>query len=295
MRFSLTVCVLCLLALIVSGCGSNADGIGTPPQAQGDLNPETLLVALLPDEDPAEIIRMHDGLKQYLEDRLQCQVTLVVHHDYGIMVEAMRSGNLHLAYFGPATYIVTKDAGTHIEAFAAKKRGGSTTYTGIIIANSDSGVTAISEIAGKTMAYGDPGSTSSHLIPKRMLLAEGLRPRHEYEEVFLGAHDAVAINVAEGNVAAGGMSVGIYNRLVEQGTIDPEKAVVIAESPHYPQYPWTMRSDLSADLQAAIRAAFLELDDPEILAAMQADGFGAVSDSDYDIVRDLEQVVAEYR
>ncbi|TVR13878.1 MAG: phosphate/phosphite/phosphonate ABC transporter substrate-binding protein [Planctomycetota bacterium] len=287
--------MLLIILYVSMACSSDPDGIGTPPQAEGNLEPETLVVALLPDEDPAEILRLHDGLKNFLQERLQRQVELVVHHDYGIMVEAMRSGHLHLAYFGPATYIVCKDAGTHIEPFAAKKRGGSTTYTGIIIANPDSGVRTISDIAGKTMAYGDPGSTSSHLIPKRMLLAENLRPRHDYNEVFLGSHDAVAMNVATGNVAAGGMSVGIYTRLVEQGSIDPQHAVVIAESPSYPQYPWTMRSDLSPALQRAIRDAFLQLDDADILAAMQADGFGPVSDQDYDIVRELEKTVADYR
>ncbi|TVR43410.1 MAG: phosphate ABC transporter substrate-binding protein, partial [Planctomycetota bacterium] len=41
--------------------------------------------------------------------------------------------------------------------------------------------------------------------------------------------------------------------------------------------------------------AFLELEDPAILRLMAAEGFGPVSDADYDVVRALERSVADYR
>ncbi|WP_308796916.1 PhnD/SsuA/transferrin family substrate-binding protein [Tolypothrix sp. FACHB-123] len=62
---------------------------------------------------------------------------------------------------------------------------------------------------------------------------------------------------------------------------------VLAESEPFPQYPWTMRSDLNPELKAKIRSAFIELKDQTVLKPFKADGFDAIEDKNYDVVRDL--------
>ncbi len=141
------------------------------------------------------------------------------------------------------------------------------------------------------MAYGDQASTSSHLIPKSMLVENGLKAEEDYEEVFLGAHDAVAVAVENGNAQAGGLSQPIFESLVERGTIDPNKVNIIAESKPYPQYPWTMRSDLDPELKTKIAQAFTKLEDPEVLKPFKAQGFDSIQDRDYDVVRELGQML----
>ena len=53
-------------------------------------------------------------------------------------------------------------------------------------------------IKGKTVAFGDPASTSSRLFPELKLSDEGLKAGDDYKQVFLGAHDAVALAVQGG-------------------------------------------------------------------------------------------------
>ncbi len=141
------------------------------------------------------------------------------------------------------------------------------------------------------MVYGDQASTSSHLIPKSMLKEKGLKAGENYEEVFVGAHDAVAVAVANGKAEAGGLSKPIFMGLIEKGIIDKNKVIVIAESKPFPQYPWTMRSDLDPELKTQIQQAFLELEDEAILKPFKADGFQSVTDQDYDVVRNLGKVL----
>ena len=69
--------------------------------------------------------------------------------------------------------------------------------------------------------------------------------------------------------------------------IKPQKVKVIATSMPFPQYPWTMRSDLNPQLKQKIRTAFLEINDPAVLKPFKAEGFGAVTDKDYNVVRNL--------
>jgi phosphonate transport system substrate-binding protein len=171
------------------------------------------------------------------------------------------------------------------------KKKGSTTYQGVIIANTSSGINSLADIAGKDMAFGDTASTSSHLIPKSMLKEKGLEAKRDYREHFLGAHDAVAISVQNGKAQAGGLSKPIFESLVQRNIIDPAKVKVIAESKQYPEYPWSMRSDLTPALKEKIRSAFIGLTDKDVLKAFKADGFGPMADKDYDVIRDLARIL----
>ena len=254
--------------------------------ASSNPDPETLKVALLPDENASTVIKNNKPLEIYLEKELGKKIELVVTTDYSSMIEAMRHGRIDMAYFGPLSYVLAKQK-SDIEPFAAMKQKGSTTYQSVLIANTGAGIAKISDIVNKNVAYGDKASTSSHLIPKSILAENGLKAGENYREHFAGAHDAVAMAVQNGHAQAGGLSKPIFESLVQRGLVDPNKVKVLAESKPYPQYPWTMRSNLKPELKEKIRAAFLNLKDPEVLKPFKADGFGPISDKDYDVVRSL--------
>lgn len=260
--------------------------LGNDVYAAPNPDPGTLKIALLPDENASTVIKHNQPLKAYLEKTLGKKVELIVTTDYSSMIEAMRHGRLDLAYFGPLSYVLAKQK-SNIEPFAALKQKGSTTYQAVLIVNANAGINKIGDIANKNVAFGDKASTSSHLIPKSMLAAAGLKAGENYREHFVGAHDAVALAVQNGHAQAGGLSKPIFEALVQRGMIKRDKVKVLAESRPFPQYPWTMRSNLSPELKDRIRAAFIGMKDPEVLKPFKADGFGPVSDRDYDVVRDL--------
>lgn len=79
----------------------------------------------------------------------------------------------------------------------------------------------------------------------------------------------------------------IFESMVNRGLVSRDKVAVITESAPFPQYPWTMRSDLEPGLKQRIRAAFLDLKDPAVLKPFKADGFAPIADGDYDVVREL--------
>ena len=255
--------------------------------AAAEANPQVLKVALLPDENAATIIKKNQPLKAYLEKTLGKKIELVVTTDYSSMIEAMRFGRLELAYFGPLSYTLAKSK-SEIEPFAARLRKGHKTYHSVVIGNVEKGVTSIEKAKGGDVAYGDTASTSSHLIPKSMLRAHGLTAGKDYKEHFTGAHDAVAMAVQNGNAIAGGLSKPIFESLVERKIISADKVKVLEVSKPFPQYPWTMRSDLDPALKEKIRNAFYELKDKSVLKPFKADGFAPISDADYDVVRDLQ-------
>jgi phosphonate transport system substrate-binding protein len=272
------------------------------PAFAADYDPDLLKVALLPDEDAATIIQDNKPLASYLESKLGKKVELVVTTDYSSMIEAMRFGRIDIAYFGPASYTIAKDkmqgGKLDIAPFAARLKGGSTTYQSVLIANAEKGPESIEAIkkSGMDIAFGDPASTSSHFAPKFTLLKAGVADKADYKSNFLGAHDAVAVNVQRGNAPAGGLSRVIFERLLEKGTIDKSKVRVLGYSADIPQYPWVMRTDMKPALQESVKKAFyaLKKGTPEgdaVLKPFKADGFAAIADKDYDIIRDIRKNV----
>ncbi len=205
------------------------------------------------------------------------------------MIDAMRFGRIDLGYFGPLSYVLAASK-SDISAFAAKSRKGSPTYQAVVIANADSGIEKIEDIKGD-VAYGDPASTSSHLIPKSMLVAKGRIDGENYQAQFLGAHDAVAVAVQNGTAQAGGLSRPIFESLVERDLIDENKVKVLEYSKPFPQYPWAMRNDLDRDLQEQIKKTFYALSDETILKYFKADALAPITDADYDVVRDLKKTL----
>jgi phosphonate transport system substrate-binding protein len=254
-------------------------------------DPKTLKVALLPDENASALIKRNQPLKNYLERELGRDIQLIVTTDYSSMIEAMRFERIDVAYFGPLSYCLAKSK-ADIEPFAGMVSDGKPTYRSVLIANVDSGIDSYADIKGKKMAYGDRASTSSHLIPKTVLAEKaGLTAGEHYEEHFVGTHDAVAVNVANGNADAGGLSEKIWAYVLERKLVDPAKVKVLGYSGEYPQYPWAMRSNLDAALKDRIRTAFLTLKDAEVLKNFKAEGFAAMTDKDYDVIREMGRIL----
>ena len=142
-----------------------------------------------------------------------------------------------------------------------------------------------SDLKGGEIAFGDPASTSGTWVPRWQLLDGGLVSGRDYQLRVLGAHDAVALAVANGKVAAGGLSRPVFNRLIKEGKIDAAMFACSQDSPPIPEYMWTFRDGLDPAFKEEIRKAFIELKDPAALAVFRAEAFIPAVDADVDRVR----------
>jgi phosphonate transport system substrate-binding protein len=254
-------------------------------------DPSKLRVALLPDENAATLIQNAQPLKAYLENTLKKDIELVVTTDYSSMIEAMRFGRIEVAYFGPFSYVLAKSKAPDIEPFAVGVERGSPTYNSVVVAHVGGPVAALADIRGKDFGFGDQASTSSHLIPRALLLKNGLDGGKDYRPVHLGTHDAVARAVQNGQVPAGALSKAIFEVLLERKTVDGGKVKVIATSAPIPNYPMVMQGNLAPELKNRIRAAFLELKDGEVLKSFRVQGFAATDDKAYDVLRETAKIL----
>ena len=255
-------------------------------------DPSRLRVALLPDENAGTIIQNAQPLKAYLERSLRKEIEIVVTTDYSSMIEAARFGRIEIAYFGPFSYVLAKSRAPGIEPFAVGVERGAPFYHSVVIAQKGGPVSALADVRGKPFAFGDQASTSSHLAPRALLLQrEGLDGARDYRPVHVGTHDAVARTVQSGQAPAGALSKPILDTLYARNAVDRERIVEITLSDPIPNYPMVMQGNLAPALKDAIRAAFLETKDEQILLSFRVQGFAPTDDKAYDVLREMARVL----
>ena len=253
--------------------------------ARAAERPSKLVIGLLPTESAPTVIRLNEPLRAYLEKRLELPVELVVGANYAATSEALRFGRLDVAYLGPVTYILQSRRAKLLPFARPSHAVVGPTFQAAVIVPASSPAQTLADLRGKEIAFGDPASTSGTWVPRYQLLEAGLVAGRDYTLRILGAHDAVALAVANGRADAGGLSLPIYQRLIREGKIDGAKVRVLAESPAIPEYMFTFREGLDPAFREDVRKAFVSITDPAVLQVFRAEAFIAATDSDVDRVR----------
>jgi len=244
-----------------------------------------LRVSAIPDEAPTELQRKFAPLGKYLEKEIGMKVSFVPVSDYAAVVESLATRKLDLAWLGGFTFVQAKirTGGT---AIPLVQREEDAKFTSKFI-TADETIKTLADTRGKTFAFGAPSSTSGHLMPRYFLMQGGINADKDFKNVaFSGAHDATVAFVASGKADAGVLNASVWEKLVEQKKVDP-KVHVIATTPPYFDYNWTVRGDLDPALIKKISDAFLKLDPKnpehaEILALQRAAKFIPTKKENYE-------------
>ncbi len=227
--------------------------------AAGDV-PEVLRVSAIPDENPNELLRIYTPFAEYLAKELGMKVQFTPVVDYAATVEGLAAKKLDLVWYGGFTSVqaVRRTNGT---AKRLVLREEDAEFKSVFIARPGSGIHSLTDLKGKTLAFGSISSTSGSLMPRFFLLKAGLVPERDFKQVaYSGAHDATALWVESGKVDAGALNFLVWDKLVQTKKVDLSKVNVFWTTPPYVDYVWTTRGDLDKGLQERIAAAFLKLD-----------------------------------
>jgi len=277
---------LLVIAFLVIGC--------VPKPYVGEI--DVVKFGLIPADDAEEMLRSYEPVKEYLEEQLGIPVELTVTTDYTAAIEAMRSGHIDMAWFGPFSYVLAaKEADAEAIVVGERRDTGLTSYRSVIVTRTDSGIEKLEDLKGRSFAFVDPASTSGNLIPRKMLIENGIDPENDFGTAsYAGTHNSVMLAVANGSVDAGATSDNVYNRMVDEGEVDSSETVIIYTSEPVPGSPIAVRGTLPDELKKAIQDALLAMDEQTI---HKVDGWGkiaryqAVDDSAYDIIRETAKIL----
>jgi phosphate/phosphite/phosphonate ABC transporter binding protein len=301
---------LIVLLLVLSGCSTAQEEIAqvetlgsvTPPtsvlfdkgrKALEEAGVETLRWGVTPYMDAAKLRESFEPITAFVGERLGIAVELVVGSDYEDLEKQISLGAVDVATVSPYSYVRAKKSAPGLSVFASHIARGSANYGAYIVVGEDSDIESLSDLTGERFAFVDKRSTSGWLFPAARMLAEGIHPERDLEEVFLQTHDNVYNAVAEGRVVGG----ATYDGGLRQGRDrreDGRGVRVIAKSPRIPHEAYVLREGLPQSVAEALGAALSEISTGtrkgrRLLAPMLGiNGFMQVDDSHYDVVRQVE-------
>jgi len=229
-----TLLALWALALIVGAprAGTAADG---------------LHLVLTPSQKPTDLLATGEEFGKVLGGLVGMPVRVTVASDYAAVIEALRNRTADLAFVHPGGYVLaSREAKAMI--VARNLWHGKSSFTSRIYVRKNSGVAALEDLRGKTIAFIDPASSSGYIYPMVLLIERGLvknrDPKTFFREVvFAGSHDASMRALLNGHVDA----LASFDMAREQYLTDPaerERIVYVAETPPIPEAGIAARSGL---------------------------------------------------
>ena len=244
-----------------------------------------LNIGMIPDAGATQVsVTEKAPLKAYLERKLGRPVNLIIPTNYNATVEALGNGSLDFAYLGGLTYI---KAHARYNVVPLVQRSSDLQFHSCFITSSPN-IHSLADLKGKSFAFGDINSTSGHLMPYLEMRQAGVDPNSSLKFRYTGSHPATAKAVESGAVDAGALDESVYNSMVSEGKLDPNKVRVFYMSKPFVDYVWVARKDIGQAMQEKFSQAFTDLkegQDDEILKILRGKNFIRANNEEYTVLR----------
>lgn len=263
--------------------------------------PAKLVIGVAGDSDGDAPLDNHRPVAERLERATGLPVSFFTSTNYSAIVEALRARRIDGIQLGVFSYLLAVEhanaeaVAVFVPTFsdpAVYEAGLERGYYGIIVAKKGSGIRRLADLKGRTFNFGDPASTSGHLVPKAELIRAGLVPDRDVKTRFAGDHTTSLVSLWNGGADAAAVSESNLRNIVESGLIKycgfpleeirrprtaSEIEAVYDRCPagvlvpiHYsmpiPGTPFALRADLPRSLRTTIREALLSTaDDPQFI------------------------------
>jgi phosphonate transport system substrate-binding protein len=232
-----------------------------------------LVYAVVPAENASGVVNRYTPFTEYLSRTLGTKVTLRVANDYAAVIEGQRAGNIQIAYYGPASFSRARMTGVKTDAFVIDVNSdGTKGYYSVCYVRADSPYKTLEDLKGKNLGLVDPNSTSGYNMPLYTLSKRGIDDAGKYFSKVLvtGSHENAVIAVADKTVD---VCANWWNadddsnltRMLSKGMVkNPDGTPmkkddfrIVLKSELIINSPTAMLDSLPADLQSAIKAAFM--------------------------------------
>jgi phosphonate transport system substrate-binding protein len=258
---------------LLAGIAAGTAAAAVPARAQSwaSAYPE-LVFAVVPAENASGVTDRFTPFTQYLSKQLGTKVTLRVANDYAAVIEGQRSGNIHIGYYGPASFARALVTGVKVTAFVIDVNSdGSKGYYSVFYVKADSPYKTIDDLKGKALGLVDPNSTSGYNMPLYALNKRGINAEQYFSKVLVtGSHENAVLALWQGTVQTcanwwNAPDDSNLTRMLDKGmikTADGKPATVndfriILKSDLIINSPTAYLDSLPEDLKGAIRAAWL--------------------------------------
>jgi len=239
-------------------CDVDGDLIADIPTDAADLiDPDTLIFAYTPVEDPAVYKEAWSDFLVHLDSITGKKSAFFPVQSNAAQIEAMRSGRLHISGFNTGSNpLAVNCAGFRPFTIMASLDGGFG-YEMEIITYPGSGIEKVEDIKGKDLAFTSETSNSGFKAPSAILKADyGMIAGTDFTPVFSGKHDNSILGVANKDYPAAAIANSVMSRMIERDVIKADQVKSIYKSQTFPTTGFGVVYNLKPELQEKIKEAF---------------------------------------
>jgi phosphonate transport system substrate-binding protein len=260
-----------LLAGLAAGAAT-ASVAKAQTQSWKSAYPE-LVYTVVPAENASGVTDRYGPFVDYLARQLGTKVTLRIANDYAALIEGQRAGNIHIAYYGPASFSRALITGVKTTAFVIDVNSdGSKGYYSVFYVKADSPYKTLADLKGKNLGLVDPNSTSGYNMPLYALNKRGINAEQYFNKILItGSHENAVLALQQGTVQTcanwwNAPDDSNLTRMLDKGMVkraDGSPATtadfrIVMKSDLIINSPTAYLDSLPAPLKAAIVTAFLQ-------------------------------------
>ena len=292
-----------LAGLSVSPLAARAQGQGWQSRY-----PE-LVLAVIPAENASGVTERYAPFVDYLARTLGTKVTLRIANDYAAVIEGQRAGQIHLAYYGPASYVRARTVTNGVvEPFVTTiNSDGSIGYYSVLYVRANNPATRLEDLRGKNLCLVDPNSTSGNNVPRFAMNKLGIANPDQFfsRVVYAGSHENAVSAVQQGTCDAAfnwwnSETDSNLTRMANKNMVRAEDFRIIFKSDLIAGSPYAYINTLPEEARAAILKAFIDAPTADKAAFDRLSdgkdrGFHAVTHRDYETIVELQRFVDQMR
>jgi phosphonate transport system substrate-binding protein len=274
-------------------CNPLPDAMPAPASGQLGASDTPITMAFVPSGESGIIATASQAIADCLNKMTGLSYTIQTGTSYAAAIEAMGAGKAQVGFLNTFSILAAQAKYGIIPALINLRNystnsldpdqalGGKLEpfYRGQFIANVASGIKTFADLKGKTFCYVDPLSTSGYIVPRIVLLANGINPDTDFKStVNAGSHPNVAIAVYKGDCDAGVTYINVLTDAATnlQGTYPDilTKVTVFADTDRIPndgvQYIKTFPANLQAITTEGLLAMAADPGGKAVLAKLYA-------------------------
>ena len=170
--------VLAVLAILVATFASNKPNATKKATAEtsASVSIPTLTFGVYTSDKPSEMYKKFKPMLRYIEDEIADriedapQIKLKIYSTYELALKAFINDEVDFVRFGPASYVIAKQKNPDVRLLAIEENKGQRRFNGIILVREDSSFGSLTELRGKSFAFGDENSTIGRYLSQAKLV-----------------------------------------------------------------------------------------------------------------------------
>ena len=241
---------------------TNGDLVADAPTDESQwVDPDTLVFAYTPVEDPAVYAEVWAGFLEHMEETTGKRVQFFPVQSNAAQLEAMRAGRLHVAGFNTGSNPMAVNCSGFVPFTMMAADDGSFGYEMEIITYPDSGIETVEDLAGRSMAFTSPTSNSGFKAPSALLESEfGLVPDEDFTTDFSGSHDNSILGVINQDYESAAIANSVSSRMISRGVINEGDYDILYTSQTFPTTGYGHVYNLHPELAEKVKDAFFSFE-----------------------------------